>query len=484
MKSSRQPGPRLPGVASILVGLLALLTLGIGLAPGAHPFRLHTAHAHHGPIPSERPVQQSKIQNPRSQIQNASPTSRADQPTEAGLVIEYDDGRLETFCVDTGDPFGTTAEQLLLNAPLETQMFREYGNLFVCRIGDRGCPREDCLCAYAGDAPQSRLWMSYQLRDGGWQTPEPAEVNLSRRRVFPGDVEAWVWGYPGDGHGQGAARPSRVIAFAQICAATTPTPTPTTTTTPTPTDTVMPTDTPAPTDTPRSADTPLPAPALPAPLPEQNGPIVLPAASPTRPVLPTFVQPSRTATPPVREGAPATSAPVHLPLVRGMAEPPPPPVDTPPMVALEPTLSSPAPTATIPASPTPRLDLTATAAILQTEFAVPSAPATPTGASGKSNTDGDLATTPTVIPPHATRIPRPTRPVAGGVARPDAAPYPAPQAQAYPAPQAPASRTAEPPISLVPWLALSVGIVLAAVLALALAQRRANRDLEKDAEGG
>ncbi|MGB9631757.1 MAG: hypothetical protein ACPL8I_00370 [Chloroflexaceae bacterium] len=417
-------------------------------------------------------MEQSKIQNPRSQIQNASPTSRADQPTEAGLVIEYDDGRLEPFCVDTGDPFGTTAEQLLLNAPLETQMFREYGNLFVCRIGDRGCPREDCLCAYAGDAPQSRLWMSYQLRDGGWQTPEPAEVNLSRRRVFPGDVEAWVWGYPGDGHGQGAARPSRVIAFAQICATATPTPTSTMTSSPTATSTSTPTAT----DTPRSADTPLPVPALPAPLPEQNRPIVLPAASPTRPVLPTFVQPSRTATPPVHEAAPATSAPVYLPLVRGVAEPPPPPVDTPPMVALEPTLSSPAPTATISASPTPRLDLTATAVILQTEFAVPPAPATPTGASGKSNTAADLATTPTVIPPRATLMPRPTRPAAGGVARPDAAPYPAPQA--------PASRTAEPPISLVPWLALSVGIVLAAVLALALAQRRANRDLEKDAEGG
>lgn len=428
-------------------------------------------------------MEQSQIPNPKSQIQSASPTSRADQPTEAGLVIEYDDGRIATFCVDTGDLFGTTAEQLLLAAPLETQMFREYGSTFVCRIGERGCPRENCLCAYAGDAPQSRLWMSYRLRNGAWQRPEPGEVNLSRRRVFPGDVEAWVWGYPGDGHGQGAAQPSRVITFAQICAASNPTPSPTTTTTPTPTDTVMPTDTPAPTATPRPADTPPPAPAPPAPPPEQNGPIVLPAASPTRQSLPTFVQPSRTATLPARETTPATSAPVHLPLVRGAAEQPPLPVDTPPVVAaLEPTPSLPTLTATVPASPTPRFDLTATAAILQTEFAVPPAPATPTDTGGKSNAGGALAMTPTIAPPRATPTPRPTRPAAGGVARPEAMPYPAPPA--YPRPPATAPGPASLPPGFVLWLAMGVGVYLLALLALILAQRRASRSLnEDDGEG-
>ncbi|MCS6880246.1 MAG: hypothetical protein RMK84_06215 [Oscillochloridaceae bacterium] len=410
-------------------------------------------------------------------MQSASPTSRADQPTEAGLVIEYDDGRIATFCVDTGDPFGMTAEQLLLAAPLETQMFREYGSIFVCRIGDRGCPRDNCLCAYAGDAPQSRLWMSYRLRNGVWQRPEPAEVNLSRRRVFPGDVEAWVWGYPGDGHGQGAAQPSRVIAFAQICAAATPAPT--LTTTPTPTDTAMPTDTPAPTDTPRPADTAPPAPAPPTPPLEQNAPIILPAASPTRQSLPTFVRPSPTATLPARETRPAATAwPVHLPLVRGAAEQPPPPIDTPPVVALERATALPTPTAIVPASPTPRLDLTATAAILQTEFAVPPAPATPTGAGGKSNTGGASATSQTVAPPRATPTPRPTRPAAGGVARPEAMPYPAPLA--YPASPAASPRRAELPRGFVLWLGLGLGVYLLALLALILAQRRASRSLNED----
>ncbi len=420
-----------------LIGVLVVLTLGIGVLPGLPPA---------GRI-------------------------RAQQPTRAGLVVEYGDGRIETFCVDTGDAFGVSAEELLLSAPIEVQMFREYGNTAVCRIGGEGCPAEECYCAYAGDAPQSRLWLSYRLRNGAWQRPEPAEVHLSRRRVFPGDVEAWVWGYPGDGHGQGAARPSRVVSFAEICAAATPTTTPTAT--PTSTDTPAPNDTPAPTDTQPPTATILPAPEEQSRPPEVNPPIVLPAASPTRQPLPTFVRPSPTATVPPRESG--ASDAIHLPLVRGAARETPPPAVTPQVVIAEPSPTLPMPSATL--SPTPGIDLTATAAILQTELAVPATRPAPTDAGEAAGGASRPAMTPTVPSSRAPPAPGATQGAAGGAEVATVQPEEPP---AYPAPPAIASRSFDLPASFFLWLALGVAVYLLALLALILAQRRARRSLDDD----
>lgn len=447
----------LPSVIVRLVGVLALLTLGV-----LELLRLNIDHAH--PVASES--EQPDIHY------RAFPNSRADQSTQAGLVIEYGDGRIETFCVDTGDPFGTSAEQLLLAAPIDVQMFREYGNIAVCRIGGTGCPAERCYCAYAGDAPQSRLWMSYRLRNGVWQRPEPSEVNLSRRRVFPGDVEAWVWGHPGDGHGQGAARPSRVITLAEICVAATPTAI--LTITPAPTDTSFPTDTTAPVATLQPSDSATPTQEQVSPPPEENPPVIFPAASPTPPRLPTFVWPSPTVAPPAPvadQGVPPQA--IYLPLVRSSTEEAAPAMVTSAVVTPAPVLALPTLTAAVPPSPTPRLDLTTTAMILQTELALPSPSVTPhdrgiIGAGGARPS----ALSPTSLG-RALSTPFAVRPTvrigSSEVALATALP-------AYPASRLVASGDVERPTSLIPWLALAVGIVLLTLLALVFVQSRVGHE--------
>ncbi len=453
-RAARSGAQRAPGA---VIGALMVTVLLMSAFP---------AEGHSGPRLTE------------TMAQVPTPTSPL-APGRVGLLIEYGDGRIETSCVDIGDPFGVSAEQLLLNAPVEVHMFREYGNIAVCRIGGEGCPTEQCYCAYAGDAPQSRLWLSYRLRNGAWQRPEPAEVLLSRRRVFPGDVEAWIWGYPGDGHGQGAARPSRVITFAEICAVATPTATPTGA--PTPTDTPAPTGTPLATDTPLPTETELPTAESQPPEPAQNAPIIFPAASATPPRLPTFARPSPTATFPTQATTPpAASEAIYLPLVRGAVEAAAPLIATPPVAILEPTGAPPMPTAPVQPSPTPQLDLTATAAILQTEFAVPPAPSATVSNRGAAGAGRPVSpATPTAPPVGATPSPRATRPAADAL-RSDVAPSQAPVT--YPAPQAVISRSAEGPISLVPWLALAVGIAMLILLALVLVQRRASHHFDDDAE--
>lgn len=457
MERLQQLRLRLPSVAVRLVGVLALLTLGVlGL------LRLKTPYAHPVALDSEQSDMHYR----------AFPIGRADQSTQAGLVIEYGDGRIETFCVDTGDPFGTSAEQLLLAAPIDVQMFREYGNIAVCRIGGTGCPAEHCYCAYAGDAPQSRLWMSYRLRNGVWQRPEPSEVNLSRRRVFPGDVEAWVWGHPGDGHGQGAASPSRVITLAEICVAATPTAT--LTIMPAPTDAPFPTDTTAPVATLQPTDSATPMQEqVSSPL-EQNPPVIFPAASPTPPRLPTFVWPSPTVAPlaPVADQGVSPQA-IYLPLVRSSTEEAAPTMVTPAVVTAAPIFASPTLAATVPPSPTPRLDLTVTAIILQTELALPSPSVTPhdqgtVGAGGAR----PPAPSPTSLG-RGLSTPFAIRPTVGigrlEVALATALP-------AYPTSRSAALGDVERPTSLIPWLALAVGIVLLTLLALVFVQRRVGHE--------
>lgn len=266
----------------VLSGILVALALMLGsLTTPVQADRARADDAVRFPVRSDS--QGVLVSNSKSMgsSETATPTSRP----RAGLVVEHGDGRIETYCVDIGDPFGISAEQLLLLVSAQTgvgvEMHREYGYTAVCRIGNTGCPSEHCHCAYAGDAPQSRLWMRYRLRNGVWQPPSPAEINLSRRVVFRGDVEAWIWGHPGDGHYQGADRPSRVFTFAEICPAATATPTFTPSATPstTPTPTYTPTSTPPPADPPVPTEEPVPFDQPPTLAPEH----LLPSPTPSLP---------------------------------------------------------------------------------------------------------------------------------------------------------------------------------------------------------
>lgn len=458
---------------AVLSGVLVALTLTLGLLPAlvrADHGRTDGDAAHAGlDRLGQRALPEAGIGRTTGEstrrLVRASETAMPTSPPRAGLVVEYGDGRIETYCVDIGDPFGVSAEQLLLNATMRVHMHREYGYTAVCRIGDTGCPPEDCHCAFAGDAPQSRLWMRYRLRDGAWQPPSPSEINLSRRVVFRGDVEAWIWGHPGDGHYRGADRPSRVFTFTEICPAATATPTATPSVTPsvtqtpthTPTSTLLPTDPPAPTEEPvRFDQPPTLAPEDLLPLPTPSLPTALPTTSPIPLPLPAAGRPSPVAQVPVIEPAAATRV-IYLPLVLERAE----------SIVISTATPSPPPTA----SPTPRLDLTATAAILQTEFALVPTTAPHSGAVGTTDETIPARRPASTLPPlWVTPSPRAT-PAVAGMIRPTAAP--AQKTPVYPLSLTTSQRNTSLPAAFFSWLAFAAGAFLLALLALAWMRRRA-----------
>ncbi len=186
----------------------------------------------------------------------------------AGLVIQYGDGRVETYCVAFDEPEITGLELLQRSGvPLIIDPSYAWGAA-VCKIDGEGCdfPQESCFCQCEG--ADCRYWAYYHLQGNTW---EYSNVGPSQYLVQPGDVDGWAWG-PGL---PGLATPPPVIPFAAICAET-PTPSPTPTGTPTPTATPSPTRTPTLTPSPTPTATPTPRPtdtptATPSPTPVPSG---------------------------------------------------------------------------------------------------------------------------------------------------------------------------------------------------------------------
>ncbi|MGD8398542.1 MAG: hypothetical protein PVG11_06770 [Anaerolineae bacterium] len=203
----------------------------------------------------------------------------AQAPNRAGLVVQYPDGSVETWCIAfEGDTI--SGEDLLARSGLDVLLDPTSGmGVTVCRIEDHGCdyPAEHCFCQCMGGGPCA--YWNYFYRDppeagdtgtGAW-TYSPLGAML--RDVQSGSVEAWVWG---DGH----TPPADDLTFDAICAAPEPQVTASPTATPTATPTAMAQATAAPADTPPPADTATqPAPA--APLPEPTVTTAAPAATAT-----------------------------------------------------------------------------------------------------------------------------------------------------------------------------------------------------------
>jgi hypothetical protein len=246
---------------------------------------------------------------------------QATDPQHAGVMVEFADGSVETACVAWDEGLALTSEELLRQSGLEVLVGQgDYGETAVCKIGANGCDvaqGENCYCQYDANSEESRLWLAYQLRNGGWHKPVgPPDVYVSRRNVYDGDVEAWVWGYPGEFDGQNATRPSQVMTFGEICALATPTPTSSATGTVTPTGTATGTVTATPTGT----DTPTPT--------RTRRPSATPPDDTATPTVTPTITPSSTptGTPTVTAEAPARlrSAPagaVYLPLIMQAARP-------------------------------------------------------------------------------------------------------------------------------------------------------------------
>ena len=232
----------------------------------------------------------------------ASRRAAAQTLSQAGIVVQSEDGSVVTYCVSfAGDSI--SGYEALLATGLEVEAaFDPSLGAAVCSIAGEGCPANDCFCRYPA------YWSYWHLNAGGWAY---SGTGASNYQLHAGEVDGWRWG-TGD--------PPPVIPFGQICApAATDTPLPpTATVTPLPSKTPTappPTDTsPPPTATslPPTAtptDTPAVTHAAPLPPPIRHVPTATPTATPTETPSPTeTTSPTATETPSITV-APTTPVP-------------------------------------------------------------------------------------------------------------------------------------------------------------------------------
>jgi hypothetical protein len=181
----------------------------------------------------------------------------ADEPSQAGLIVEFGDGRVETRCVTFEEEEITGADLLLTYSRLDTIVDASSGmGITVCQLEGEGCayPSEACFCQCMGGG-ECAYW-NYFYRDPGSSEWTYSALGAVLRKVRHGSVEAWVWG-------NGSTPPTFEESFASICAAPTEEPTATATVEPTATTTDAatlppPTELPEPTQTPPPAATAMP----------------------------------------------------------------------------------------------------------------------------------------------------------------------------------------------------------------------------------
>jgi hypothetical protein len=146
--------------------------------------------------------------------------SSADEPNQAGLVVQFGDGRVETRCI-AFDGAEISGSELLTLSGVHAVIDASRGmGITVCQIEGEGCayPSEPCFCQCMGGG-DCGYW-NYFYRDPGQEEWTYSALGAVLRKAQPGSVEAWVWG---DGH----VPPASDLTFEIICVPPTPVSTPT-----------------------------------------------------------------------------------------------------------------------------------------------------------------------------------------------------------------------------------------------------------------
>ena len=155
-------------------------------------------------------------------------------PNRAGLVIQFENGRIESRCLTFAEA-EISGIDLLLSSGLEVVLDSSRGmGVAVCQIEGVGCayPAQTCFCQCMGSG-LCRYW-NYYYRDPGQSTWTYSALGATLRTVRPGAEEAWVWG-------DGSTPPAPDLSFEALCASSPvtatsePVPTPTLTSLPMPT---------------------------------------------------------------------------------------------------------------------------------------------------------------------------------------------------------------------------------------------------------
>jgi hypothetical protein len=264
--------------------------------------------------------------NTNSAGMNRALRAQDSAPHQAGLVIDFGDGRVMTFCIDLGADGQATGEELLRASNLPV-IFEYNGGIggAVCKIDTVGSdfPAEPCFSHCTLRPGETCMYWSYsQLVGDHWQF---SQIGASSTVVRSGDVNGWAWGE--STIARGAQPPLRTLA--DICLPATSTPTASLTPTPSATATATlppaaappatttpyvakiitatPTASPRPTSTPTTS--PVVAPSVPPSATAQAAtPTALPAPSPPTPIpQPPTPTPSVKALPPTTSVAPPTS---------------------------------------------------------------------------------------------------------------------------------------------------------------------------------
>jgi hypothetical protein len=114
-----------------------------------------------------------------------------DAQSRAGLVIRYDDDRVERMCVVFDEP-SISGLELLERSDVPFLAERSALGSAICKVGERGCdhPDEDCWCDYP------TFW-GYWSRDSDDDVWTFSELGASDRDVKDGDLNGWSWGKDG-----------------------------------------------------------------------------------------------------------------------------------------------------------------------------------------------------------------------------------------------------------------------------------------------
>lgn len=130
--------------------------------------------------------------------------------SQVGLVVQEGEGTINTYCIEINEP-EITGYEVLARAGLDVAVVVQGGmGAGVCRIGDTGCPGNDCFC----DFPPN-YWSYWHLTDGQWTY---SQVGAGAYRARAGGVEGWLWG---------RGSPPQIVTLEDICAPATNTPDPT-----------------------------------------------------------------------------------------------------------------------------------------------------------------------------------------------------------------------------------------------------------------
>jgi len=151
-----------------------------------------------------------------------TPSGAADD-NRVAVVIDYGNDQIATRCVSFSEA-SITGFQALERTGLAVETDFQTGGAAVCRIGETGCPSNDCFCSCRGGG-DCIYWSYWHLTNGSWNY---SAAGSGLYQVTDGMVDGWVWGLGSVTQ----AQPPPVVSFADACAAA-PADTPTVTATPT-----------------------------------------------------------------------------------------------------------------------------------------------------------------------------------------------------------------------------------------------------------